>query len=65
MERIEPLFLRPVEAAAMLGVSRSRLYEMLNSGAIPSVRLQGRTWRIPKAAIEKLATDAMEERGAR
>ena len=61
MERIEPLFLRPVEAAYLLGVSRTRMYEMLNTGSIPAVRLDGRTWRIPRAAIVKLATEAMKE----
>ena len=59
MERIEPLFLRPVEAARLLGVSRTRIYEMLNTGSIPAVRLEGRTWRIPRAALERLAQDAM------
>lgn len=59
MEKIEPIFLRPVEAARTLNVSRSRIYEMLNAGTIPAVRLEGRTWRIPRAAIEKLVRDAM------
>jgi excisionase family DNA binding protein len=56
---MEPLFLRPVEAARLLNVSRSRVYELLNSGSLPATRLEGRTWRIPRAAIEKLAVDAM------
>ena len=65
MERIDPLFLRPVEAARILSVSRSRIYEMLHTGALPAVRLEGRTWRIPRAALEQLARDAMEAgRGA-
>jgi excisionase family DNA binding protein len=59
MERIAPLFLRPVEAAHLLGISRTRVYEMLNSGSLPAVRLDGRTWRIPRAAMEKLVRDAM------
>jgi len=59
MDRIEPVFLRPVEAARMLSISRTRIYELLNAGSIPAVRLEGRTWRIPRAAIEKLARDAM------
>jgi excisionase family DNA binding protein len=57
------IFLRPVEAAQLLSISRSRLYEMLNTGSIPAVRLDGRTWRIPRAAIEKLARDAMNNAG--
>lgn len=56
---MEPLFLRPVEAARLLNVSRTRVYELLNSGSLPATRLEGRTWRIPRAAIEKLAVDAM------
>jgi excisionase family DNA binding protein len=63
--KVEPIFLRPVEAARILNVSRSRLYEMLHAGTIPAVRLEGRTWRVPRAALEKLAADAMAERGAR
>ena len=55
----QKLFLRPTEAAAMLSVSRTRLYEMLNAGTIPAVRLEGRTWRIPRAALERLVADAM------
>jgi len=65
MEPLAPIFLRPVEAARILNVSRSRIYEMLNAGTIPAVRLEGRTWRIPKAALDKLATDAMAEPAAR
>lgn len=56
---MEPLFLRPVEAARLLNVSRTRVYELLNSGTLPATRLEGRTWRIPRAAIEKIAVDAM------
>jgi excisionase family DNA binding protein len=60
MDRIEPVFLRPVEAARMLSISRTRIYELLSAGSIPAVRLEGRTWRIPRAAIEKLVRDAMK-----
>ncbi len=60
VEKIEKIMVRPAEAAAMLSMSRSRLYELLASGAIPSIRFDnGRTLRIPRAAIEKLAADAM------
>jgi excisionase family DNA binding protein len=63
MEPLAPIFLRPVDAARILNVSRSRLYEMLNAGTIPAIRLEGRTWRIPKAALEKLAAEAMNHAG--
>ena len=57
---VEKILVRPAEAAAMLSMSRSRLYELLASGAIPSIRFDnGRTLRIPLAALEKLVADAM------
>jgi excisionase family DNA binding protein len=59
----EPIFLRPVEAARMLSISRSRVYELLNAGTLPGLRIEGRTWRIPRAAIEKMARDAMDTPG--
>ncbi len=46
----EPLLLRPNEVAALLGVSRSRVYELANAGAIPSLRLGG-SLRIPRSRL--------------
>ena len=40
------LLLRPVEAAAALGISRSKIYELLARRVIPSVRLDG-SIRVP------------------
>lgn len=57
---MEPIFLRPVEAAKLLNVSRSRIYELLNTGSLPAMKLEGRTWRIPLAVIEKMAADVMK-----
>jgi excisionase family DNA binding protein len=55
---MEKLFVRPIEAAQMLGISRSKLYEMLAAEQIPSIRMGG-VLRIPLAALKKLADDAM------
>ncbi|KJE21497.1 DNA-binding protein, excisionase family [Frankia torreyi] len=44
------LLLTPTEAAELLGVSRSTIYELMNSGDIESVRI-GRSRRIPSAAL--------------
>ncbi|MCM3884804.1 helix-turn-helix domain-containing protein [Frankia sp. R82] len=44
------LLLTPTEAADLLGVSRSTVYELLNSGDIESVHI-GRARRIPSAAL--------------
>ncbi|WP_131784176.1 helix-turn-helix domain-containing protein [Protofrankia symbiont of Coriaria ruscifolia] len=44
------LLLTPAEAADLLGVSRTTLYELLNAEQIESVRI-GRSRRIPRAAL--------------
>lgn len=47
---IEPLLVRVEEAARLLSLSRSTIYEMLDSGELPSVR-RGAAQRIPIAAL--------------
>lgn len=49
---IEPLLLRPSEAALALGIGRSKLYALLASGELPVVRI-GRCVRIPRDALER------------
>ncbi|MCK9922633.1 helix-turn-helix domain-containing protein [Frankia sp. AgPm24] len=44
------LLLTPTEAADLLGVSRSTVYELMGSGDIESVHI-GRARRIPSAAL--------------
>ena len=48
------------EAAAQLGIGRSKLYELLNSGALPTVRI-GRAVRIPASALEAWVARQVEE----
>ena len=48
------LMVRPVEACAMLSISRSSLYNLISRGEIEFVRV-GRSLRIPVAAVHKLA----------
>ena len=43
----------PREAACLLGLSRSSLYEAIRVGVIPALRV-GRRLLIPKAALERL-----------
>jgi excisionase family DNA binding protein len=52
------LFVKPTEAAAMLSVGRSRIYELIASGIVPSTRIGG-TLRIPTEALEHLVREAM------
>lgn len=53
MEFAEPTFLlRPEAAARALAISRTRIYELLASGAIPSIKL-GTSRRIPVEALKR------------
>jgi excisionase family DNA binding protein len=50
--------LRPADLVPLLGVSRSRIYQMLREGSLPAIR-QGRAIRIPRSAWERwLASQA-------
>jgi excisionase family DNA binding protein len=55
----EQVLLRPIEAAKMLGCSRTRIYELCHSGDLPHVRLGGSSIRIPREAINSLVAEAM------
>lgn len=46
------LMLRPVEAADAIGVSRSKVYELIAAGQIPSVKLAGCV-RVPVEALKQ------------
>lgn len=47
---MEPLLLTPVQAARMLGIGRSKLYELLAKGQLESVRI-GNCRRVPAQAL--------------
>lgn len=65
-DEIEQVLVRPAAAAKALAVSRSKIYELINSGALPAVRLAGgRLLRVPRAAIERLVAEAMAEHATR
>jgi excisionase family DNA binding protein len=51
--------LRPLDAAAVLNISRSKLYEEINRGRIPVVKV-GNLMRIPRAWIERQVNDAIK-----
>lgn len=57
-DRVERLAYSPTEAAAALGISRAKLYQLLESGELPSITL-GRRRLIRPAAIEALL-DSLE-----
>jgi excisionase family DNA binding protein len=63
---LEKLLFKPQEAGDALGVSRSKAYELIASGAIPSVRIGGSV-RVPveglRQWIAERTTDAEAAKG--
>jgi excisionase family DNA binding protein len=49
---VERLMFRPIEAADAIGVSRSKIYELISAGEIPSVTV-GKSVRVPVAALNE------------
>jgi len=54
------LLVRPEDAARVLGVGRTKVYELIRSGALRSVRVGGLR-RIPVAALSEFVTRLEEE----
>ena len=52
---MDKILLTPVEAAAALGIGRSKEYELLQSGQLPSVHI-GRCRRVPADAVHSFAS---------
>jgi excisionase family DNA binding protein len=51
-DAMDKLLLRPDEAAEILSIGRSRVYELLRDGTLPTVRLGG-SIRIPAEALRR------------
>lgn len=50
------LLLRPTEVAELLGISRSKVFAMLASEELPTVRF-GRVVRVPRGALDEWIRD--------
>jgi len=46
----ERVWLRPVEAARAMGISRSFVYVLIHNGELPAVRVH-RRWLVPYSAV--------------
>ena len=55
------LMLRPGEAADAIGVSRSKAYELIAAGAIPSVKVGGCV-RVPVDALREWINTQLADR---
>jgi excisionase family DNA binding protein len=58
---MEKLLLRPTEAADAIGIGRSKIYELLASGALPSVRI-GSSVRVPVDSLRAWIAHQLEAR---
>jgi excisionase family DNA binding protein len=54
-----PAFLTLHEAAAVLRVSKSTAYEMAQAGTLPTVKFAGRSYRVPRGALARLAGEQL------
>jgi excisionase family DNA binding protein len=57
----EKLMLRPIEAADAIGVSRSKAYELIAAGQIPSVKVGGCV-RVPVVALQAWIADQLAQK---
>ena len=63
---MDKLLLRPTEAADLIGVGRSKLYQLLATGELPSIRIGGSV-RVPlqklRDWVDEKALDDADRRG--
>ena len=57
---MDKLLLRPAEAAVVLSLGRSKVYELMRLGLLPSVKIGGAR-RIPRAALTDFVSGLGEE----
>jgi excisionase family DNA binding protein len=62
-DKTERLLLRPGEVADSIGVSRSKAYELISRGEIPSIKL-GNSVRVPVDALKAWIGNQLQERTA-
>jgi excisionase family DNA binding protein len=60
MDLTDRLMLRPTEAGEAIGVSRSKAYELIATGQIPSVKVGGCV-RVPVAALQEWIARRLQE----
>jgi excisionase family DNA binding protein len=61
MSDVERLTYRITEAAEAIGVSRTKMYEMVASGEVPSVKL-GKSVRIPVQQLKAWLNRRVDEK---
>lgn len=59
---MEKLLLKPAEVGAVLGIGRTKVFELIASGELESV-LIGKCRRVPRVAVESFAERLRNEAG--
>ncbi len=54
MSEVETILYRPEDGARLLGIGRSKIFELMASGDLPSVQI-GRARRVSRWALEDFA----------
>ena len=60
---MEQLLLRPEEAAKVLGIGRSKCYELIMRGELPSI-VVGKCRRVPSEPLRQWVNKQLDEQGA-
>jgi excisionase family DNA binding protein len=60
---MDRILLRPSEAAAAMGISRSRMYELLAANAVKSIRI-GKSARVPVEELRAWVAAELSKQGA-
>jgi excisionase family DNA binding protein len=58
-----PTVITPLEAARLLGISRTEVYKLLNQGALRAGRY-GSRWRVDPASVHAYAESLLEPQQA-
>jgi excisionase family DNA binding protein len=56
----DPLLLRVEEAARLLSIGRTRVYDLINSGVLGSVKIFG-SRRVPRASLDRYVATLLQE----
>ena len=59
-DAMERMLLKPTEAAEVIGLGRSKTYELISKGLIPSVRI-GKSVRVPVVALRNWVEQQLRE----
>jgi excisionase family DNA binding protein len=61
-EMTDRLLLRPEEVAELIGVGRTKVYELIGSGLIRSVKI-GNSRRVPRIAVDEFVATLQSDIG--